>query len=261
MKIITPISHLFNNKEDAIKISSLSDELEARERTCDLRLSKTTHYHIDFDINIGLSEKQIDFLKEKVKPREEINVLTFQATKDFENADIVDGVYKPLGERIGLLEQLKRTSKNIKTIRNIVGGDRIIGIENNNYYPSSAYDIATSKEYIVEAVSSNNLKLLFDYAHAKVSCVNRNEKFEEYSNFLLDNTECIQLHLCEFKIKTLGNKKFAYDAHDIPPIDSTLEAIKLCKKYQINGLTREFYRDPLILSEYLKDLRILIKNF
>ena len=62
IKILTPISHIFKESVLAEDITNLSDGLEARERTCELKLNKTTHYHIDFDLNLGLSEKQIQFL-------------------------------------------------------------------------------------------------------------------------------------------------------------------------------------------------------
>ena len=52
-KLLTPISHLFSNAENVQKIVAASDFLEARERTADLRLDNTTHYHIDFDLNLG----------------------------------------------------------------------------------------------------------------------------------------------------------------------------------------------------------------
>ena len=42
MKLLTPISHLFNNENDAKSIIEVSDYLEARERTCKLKFEKTT---------------------------------------------------------------------------------------------------------------------------------------------------------------------------------------------------------------------------
>ena len=59
--LLTPISHLFLNESDGEQIAFESDYLEARERTSHLRFANTTHYHIDFDINIGLDQNQLDF--------------------------------------------------------------------------------------------------------------------------------------------------------------------------------------------------------
>ena len=78
MDLVTPISHLFKDRKNAELIMKHSDFLEARERTSDLFFPNTTHYHIDFDLNVGLTEKQIQFLVNFVKPREEINTLPFK---------------------------------------------------------------------------------------------------------------------------------------------------------------------------------------
>ena len=70
LKILTPISHLFTESEENIKIiMNCSDQLEARERTAHLRLDKTSHYHIDFDLNIGITEIQKKFLYNQVRDR------------------------------------------------------------------------------------------------------------------------------------------------------------------------------------------------
>ena len=76
--LVTPISHLFQTDELTNEICTLSTSLEARERTSKLRLPKTTHYHIDFDLNIGLTEDNINFLKNEVKDRQGIHTLTFR---------------------------------------------------------------------------------------------------------------------------------------------------------------------------------------
>ena len=95
MKLLTPISHLFNNENDAKSIIEVSDYLEARERTCKLKFEKTTHYHIDFDLNLGINDQQLQFLKDHVCPREEIRTLTFQAARDSEKIKIKNGIFYP----------------------------------------------------------------------------------------------------------------------------------------------------------------------
>ena len=79
ISLLTPISHLFKSDfRFASDIANASDWLEARERTADLRIPNTTHYHIDFDLNIGLTDDNLDFLRNQVSPRDEIQNLTFQ---------------------------------------------------------------------------------------------------------------------------------------------------------------------------------------
>ena len=73
--LVTPISHLFLTDELTNDICSLSTALEARERTSKLRLPNTTHYHIDFDLNLGLTEENISFLRNEVKDRRKYKLL------------------------------------------------------------------------------------------------------------------------------------------------------------------------------------------
>ena len=260
MKLITPISHLFRDASNIESITCFSDELEAREKTCNLRLENTTHYHIDFDLNLGLNDKQIKFLEDEVKPRDSIQTITFQATRDYENTKIIDGMYYPNGQKIELNEQLVRTSITVKKIRDIIGSNRIIGIENNNYYPTGAYDIATSSDYLIEAANKNNLKLLFDFAHAKITCTNKKISFNIYSNKLIENIKCIQMHLCENRTRLYNNEELAYDAHELPTKETTNEALNLCNSNNIKSLTIEYYKNADNLTDYLKKLKLIINK-
>ena len=196
IKILTPISHLFSeNPENARMISASSDYLEARERTAQLRLSNTSHYHIDFDLNLGITEEQKTFLHLHVKDRSNITHLTFQAARDCHDADLINGMYMPKSPPLSLSEQVNITKKSIREIRDIVGSDRKIGIENNNYYPTGAYDVSTSLEYLLEVLSIKDLHLLLDIAHAKVSAFNLKVELNEYIMPLLETDLCKQVHI------------------------------------------------------------------
>ena len=255
MKLLTPISHLFKDKNDAQKISAVSDFLEARERTSDIRLKNTTHYHIDFDLNIGINEDQMQFLIDKVKPRDEIQFLTFQASRDCYEIELRNGIYYPISKPIPLEQQIENTKKSLKQIKNIIGSDRSIGIENNNYYPTGAYDICTSTKYLTEVINSLNCDLLFDIAHALVTCTNKKISFANYSKNLLDTRRCTQIHLCQPKYLYDGNPILAIDAHEIPSFELTELSIKLCKKWGIGLITVEYYKNAELLISYLNFIK------
>lgn len=261
MKLLTPISHLFKDQKNANNIIGVSDFLEARERTAELRFNKTTHYHIDFDLNLGLSEKQIQFLIDHVKPREEIKFITFQASKDCEKIKIKNGIYYPNSPTIEFHNQIQNTKTSISQIKNILGNDRSIGIENNNYYPSGAYEICTSTDYICEIISTSNCHLLFDIAHALVTCANKQMSFEKYSNNLLNTSQCKQLHLCQPTYFYGKDPIKALDSHEIPSFELTELSIKLCKKWRIDFLTVEYYKDAETLVSYLKLIKKIHKVY
>ena len=261
MKLLTPISHLFNNEKNAKNISDVSDFLEARERTCGLKFKNTTHYHIDFDLNLGISDKQLIFLKDHVCPREEIKIITFQASRDSEKVKLKNGIFFPASNIIGLSDQIKNTKESISKIQNILGNDRLIGIENNNYYPTGAYDICTSLDYLNAIITSNSCHLLFDVAHALVTCANKKISFSTYSKELLRTDKCLQMHLCQpsyFFDKDIFSAK---DSHELPSFETTELAISLCLKWNIKFLTVEYYRDPEKLISYLKFIKNLFKNY
>tara|TARA_B100000989_G_C19477448_1_gene443584 strand:+ start:295 stop:1092 length:798 start_codon:yes stop_codon:yes gene_type:complete len=260
LKLVTPISHLFKNEFDANDIEEFSDELEARERTANLRFKNTTHYHIDFDLNLGISHDQKDFLKEHVKNRDEIKTLTFQLTRDTENFSISKGRYLPKGPLISEKEQLTRCKKSLAIISDIVGSQRSIGIENNNYYQTGAYEIATSANFINKVIKELKCHLLLDIAHAKVTCKNKKVNFASYISELTKDIRCKQMHLCRTNERISEYGIETYDAHLIPEKEDIKEAIKLCKDLDINNLTVEYYKDKHSLVRSLKLIKELINN-
>ena len=261
IKLVTPISHLFNNYEDGIEIQSFSDQLEARERTCKLRFKNTTHYHIDFDLNLGLKESQKDFLRSHVRDRKEITNLTFQLTRDTEEFDIKNGKGFPKGNFIDRTEQLKRSKISVKEIRDIVGSDRSIGIENNNFYDTGAYEIATSSDFINQVIKETNTHLLLDIAHAKITCQNKNLNFKNYIYKLSQDISCKQIHLCGTGQRIIEGKAEIYDAHLLPTNNSIKEALHICKELEVYHLTLEYYQNKNELIGSLKQLKKMIKDF
>ncbi len=260
MNFVTPISHLFEKEKDSIDIMQNSDYLEARERTCTLRFPNTTHYHIDFDLNLGLSDKQIDFLQKHVRDRDYITHLTFQASKDCREIIFKDGIAHPVSKIVPLKKQIENTKLSIKKIKNIVGTNRFIGIENNNYLAPSVHDISTSLTYLLEVLESNDIHLLFDIAHALVTCANKSYKFESYTNKLLSTRKCLQIHLCQptYEYNSYGIK--ASDSHEIPTVELTDLTLDLAKKWKIKNITVEYYKNADTLVAYLRYLRSRIKR-
>lgn len=260
IKLVTPISHLFNNIEDGISIGKYSDHLEARERTSDLRFSNTTHYHIDFDLNLGLTDDQKEFLSSKVKLRPEIHTLTFQITRDTEDFSIFEGKFYPKGYFVDKKEQIERTKNSINIIQDIVGSDKSIGIENNNYYNTGAYDIATSSKFINHLINETDVHLLLDIAHAKVTCKNKKINFENYIHEMVKDIPCKQMHICEPSERIYKGINETYDAHFLPTLESIKEAIEICNNFDITSLTVEYYKDSKKLIDCLKTIKKIINS-
>ena len=220
-----------------------------------MRLEKTSHYHIDFDLNLGLSNDQILFLKQEVAPRDEITTLSFQITRDCKEAKMKDGCFMPAGKLLGIDEQLKNIETSLNQIISIMPTTKILAVENNNYYDTGAYDIATSSAFINKACRTFGIELLLDIAHAQVSSQNKNIPFNEYIEEMLDDVKCTQMHLCMPEERTRNGKQELYDAHLLPTKSFTAKSLSLAKSIGCKYLTIEYYRDGEKLVRYLEQLR------
>ena len=95
IKILTPISHLFSEKIICRENRGMLRFPRSQRKNIPFKTEKTSHYHIDFDLNIGITEDQKDFLRSNVKDRDEISTLTFQAARDCEVVELKNGMYVP----------------------------------------------------------------------------------------------------------------------------------------------------------------------
>jgi uncharacterized protein (UPF0276 family) len=132
-----------------------------------------------------------------------------------------------------------------------------IGVENNNYYPTQAYDIVTDNVFINTIINENGLYLLLDIAHAMVTAHNREINYDDYIESLNLN-KLIQLHICQPTIPEIG---IAYDSHEVPNDKMFENVLSLVSKYPtIKYLTIEYYKDKNILINSIKKLHYLIHS-
>ena len=152
---------------------------------------------------------------------------------------------------------LNNSIENTKWLRNTIGNGTSIGLENNNYYPTPAYDIVTDGDFITQVVIENNLFLLLDIAHAMVTAHNKNISYEQYIESLPLN-KLIQLHICQ---PELPDGWIARDTHNEPNDEMYSEVIRLIKEYPaIKYLTIEYYKDKDILIDSINKLRYLMNS-
>lgn len=263
IRLLTPISHLFgyaSTDKSLSRVIALSDCFEARERTATLYIPNTTHYHIDFDLNLGLAERQKDFLKSFVKTREDVTTLTFQASRDCPSYTLSNGMFWPASRPLNCDEQIQNTKTSLNLIRDIVGSDRFIGIENNNFYPTGAYDVCTSLAYLHASLEMLDIHLLLDIAHAKVTSYNRRTSFDDYLSSLLNTGKCKQIHICQPEKNPLDSTDILKDSHGVPSSEMTHLTLSLMARYSIEYLTCEYYQDSSVLADYLYSVRRLIDD-
>ena len=255
--IATPISHLFEDRIVGKKIADISDCLEVRERSIDYKWCDRHLFHVDVDLTQHWGNSVKDYLSGVINKIPELKLITFQATRCCIGEKIINGVFQVDGYILSYEEMINNSCENVSWLRVLLGRGVDIGLENNNYYPTPAYETITNGSFITEIVTKNNIKFLFDIAHALVTAHNKNLTYAGYISTLpLDQT--VQLHICQPQIPQRG---FAVDAHDEPNELMLSEVIRLTGRYSsIRYLTIEYYKDHNNLIESIKTMRKVISD-
>lgn len=259
IEIITPVSHLLKDEQFKKVLYKKTDYLEAREHTENLTYNiknKIKLFHFDTDINFKwdsiLKKKIINLIQNKKK----LKFITFSIGKNCERAIIKNYYYVPKSRSLKADEMSKNIKENIKWLKKKFKFIKI-GIENTNYYKTRAYEIVTDPNFISKIVNENDIFFLLDIAHAKISSINYNMKFEEYLN-KLPMHKVIQLHIC----RPLINGKIAIDKHYLPSKKNLVEVKEICSNYpSIKYLTVEYYRNKKKLIDCLIKCKAIKSKF
>ena len=260
LKIATPVSHLFEDKLQAKKIIKYSDCLEIRERNLHLKFNREYLFHVDKDITLRWDKKfKFSFLN-ILKKKKFLKLITFQSTRCCHNEKLIEGMFQLSGKVYTKKQMLLHAKKNINWLKKKINPKIKIGLENNNYYNAPAYEIITEGNFISEIVIKNKIFFLLDIAHAAITSFNKKIKFQKYLNSLpLHKT--IQLHIVDYKIKKILNKKIAIDTHNFPTNRTYKLVSQLLLKYpSIEYLTIEYYKNADRLVKSIKKLKKILKQ-
>jgi len=254
-KIATPISHLFKDKAHAERIIAHSGCLECRDDSLDSVFPGQELFHCDIQPIHRLQKKEFDHLKriKSIKPK--LRLITFHIASCCDKPVLKNMIFNAGGTVYTEKEMLNNASENIAKIRNIFGEDIGIAIENNNYYPTEAYEYVTEPEFISKLVNENDIGLLFDIAHARVASYNKKTAYETYRD-ALPLSRVKQLHISAYGVNK--NDGIAYDMHEYPKDEDFSEAAYLLKCFDIGYLGVEYYKDTENLIKSLKEARKLI---
>lgn len=255
LKIATPISHLFQDAKNVCEIVDFSDCLECRDFTIDFKGEKQEVFHCDLQPIHQLTAKEFSYLKKIKDLKPELRLITFHCAANCDKPiNNESGMFEVGGTRYSEGGMRENTRKNVSKIKEIFGHDVKIGIENNNYYPTKAYEHVTEPEFIANIIYDNDIEFLFDIAHAKITCHNKGMDFADYKKRLpLDRV--IQLHVSHYGV---GKNNIAYDTHEIPNQEELDEVENLIKNFDIRYLTIEFYQDKNTLINSLRAFKEII---
>ena len=165
-RISTPVSHLFDSPTDALEIISESDCLECRDVSINTAFPAQVIFHCDIQPIHELGKEDFLYLKKIANAKMDLKLVSFHAASSC-NRPYIDGyMFQPGGTRYSRKQMLRSASANFLRIKAIFGQEIKIALENNNYYPTEAYQFVTDTDFIREIVYENNISFLFDVAHA-----------------------------------------------------------------------------------------------
>lgn len=255
-KLMTPISHLFEDAVVAERIAAASDGLECRDRSINSTMKKQYLFHCELQPIHQWGEKEYAYLQRIADQKPDLQLLTLHIASNCTQPYVQAGMFQPGGKTYTRAEMLANAKVNFSRLKAIFGADVDIAVENNNFYPTPAYDDVTEAKFISQVVDENDLNFLFDVAHAKVTCYNKNISFERYKR-ALPLHKMLQIHICTYGIRPDGSS--AYDAHNPPDSEELLEVRRLIQAYpQVKYLTVEYYRDVDGLCRSLDAVRGLL---
>tara|TARA_Y100000034_G_scaffold130703_1_gene189778 strand:- start:368 stop:1213 length:846 start_codon:yes stop_codon:yes gene_type:complete len=252
-RIALPVSHLFKDQSNIEKLSGLYDCLEVRPQSIACNLTGQELIHADCIQPIHeLTDSDFKLLEKIRDKKKGLKLISFHCASCCPDPISVDGVFHISNGHFYTRDQMyDNAQKNIGLIRDIFGSKMKIVIENNNYYPTTAYDHVTDAAFISDIVNDNDIEFLFDNAHARVTAHNLNIDYLEYRDSLpLD--KMIQIQFCE---PMIPNDGIARDVHDFPSHETINEMVDLAAQYHVQYITPEYYKDITMLCELLTDLR------
>ena len=85
-------------------------------------------------------------MNEHISSRSNVDVITFQVAMDCEKVKLSNNMYYRISY-YSFSDQLANVASSIALLRNTLGSHISFGVENNNYYPSGAYDICSSAAF------------------------------------------------------------------------------------------------------------------
>jgi len=255
IKIATPISHLFQNLDNAKSIIDNSDILECRDYTIDSNYSGQELFHCDLQPIHKFGNKEIKYLERIKFLKPDLKLITFHLGSCYKNPILKNGRFYPRGEKVFRDQLLENAKNNLILIKKIFDNKIKIAVENNNHYKTEAYDFITCPDFISEVVKFNDIYFLYDIAHSKISSYNFEMSLENYEN-KLPMDKLIQIHIAKPGFNESGE---IYDKHDIPTVKELYETILLAKKYpNVTYLTIEYYKNSSILVDLLIQLKSML---
>ena len=250
-EIATPVSYSLFKKHKNLIIEN-SDCLEGRPEMIDNVFGVEKIFHCDvIEPCHELKQNQFDKIKKIIDTKVDLKAISFHVAYCTNSKCENEISYTRSYSREEMYDNFNR---NIKIIKEIIG-DKLILIENNNYFKEEVHKHVTDSDFLNSLVYDNDVFFLLDIAHAKITSFYKRFDYKEYlASLPLDR--CKQIHFS--RLEELVPPK---DSHLEPKDKEIKEVIKLLKMYKtIDFLTIEHYSNINSLINSIKTLKLNLLN-
>ncbi|MDP3000039.1 MAG: DUF692 family protein [Bryobacterales bacterium] len=247
IELATPISQLFDDPEIAARIASASACLECREQSLGSALPRQYLFHSEANIIHPWDESRKRQLADAFELKRELRLVSFHAACNCDRPSVDSGMFRPGGRRLTREEMLQAAVDNTAWLRGALPPGALIAVENNNYFPTQAYQTVTDGDFLTELTERTGCRLLLDVAHAMITAHNTDRRFEEYIS-TLPLARTVQLHICEPELRP---GPMAADAHRCPGQDMDVQAVALARALPVQYVSVEYYKDAELLIDSL----------
>jgi uncharacterized protein (UPF0276 family) len=148
-------------------------------------------------------------------------------------------MFQPGGRRLTREEMLRAAADNTAWLRGALPPGALIAVENNNYFPTQAYQTVTDGDFLTELTERTGCGLLLDVAHAMITAHNTGRRLEEYTA-TLPLARTVQLHICEPELRP---GMIATDAHHCPGQDMDGRVAAFARTLPVRYVSVEYYKD------------------
>lgn len=256
IRIATPLSTLFLKKNDNLKkVIALSDVLEIRDISPNFISFLPKIYHSDLSIVKKWTAEESANAVNIVKKNNAV-LISFHIAACYPRAVLEGGVFWPRGKMMSPGEMLKNARRNTIFLRNKLKNIDI-AVENNNYFPTGAYEIVTEINFINKLISNNDLKLLLDFGHAAITAYYHGIVLDDYLKNFIFSRVC-QIHLSGPERRGDNYK----DAHKELSDSEWKKFEKLINFFSVlKFVTIEYYNElPTLIKMLIKLKKVINEN-
>lgn len=256
MRIATPFSTLFHERQDMDAILALSDAVEIRQPGQQMAVDLPLLYHSELSVAARWSDREKqDF--SRLAAETDFELISFHLLSRYQENICVNGAFRGQGVPYSRDELFRNVRENVEFVRGVILHDLPVLIENNNDLASDAYQTVTDAEFINCIILESNLFLLWDVSHSIISAFNNDISLESYlAKLPLDR--CLQVHLSRHAVRG----RLAYDAHEaITEEDWHFFEQCLSQLPLLRYVTIEYYMDTQKLMNQLTILRKILTTY